>query len=126
MFLPKIQKHQHRSSKLPFGEVSAQHEISAKVRLFPALSLVLQPYNSAMPAKKFYLNFLMPAERYDKSYKGLFILSEGRNHQHQAPETDHQGLPEKLRALKSLIPNQQSQSNTHILTLSCTGWITGI
>lgn len=59
----------------------------------------------------------MPAQRCDKSYKGPFILSERRDHQHQTPENNHQALPEKLCASKSLIPNQQSQSNSHILNV---------
>lgn len=59
----------------------------------------------------------MPAQRCDKSYKGAFILSKRRDRQHQTPETDHQGLPEKLCSSKSLIPNQQSQGNPHILTV---------
>lgn len=94
--------------------------------LFPtSRSAVMQTYNNAMPAKKFYLNFLMPAIWYDKSYKDSFILSDRRGHHDQTPEADLQGLSEKLCTLKSLIPSQQSQSNTHILPIRAAlgGWL---
>lgn len=55
----------------------------------------------------------MPALGHDKSYKGLFILSDRRGHQHQPPEAALQGLSEKLRTLESLMPNQQP-GNTQV------------
>lgn len=114
---PKLQEQQDSSPKPSLGEVLSfvQQKCPGVASLFPATrSLVFQTYNNAMPAKKFYLNFLMPATWYDKSYKGSFILSDRRGHHHQTPETDLQGLSEKLCTLKRLIPSQQSEQYPYI------------
>lgn len=94
--------------------------------LLPAMRRAgTQTCNRAMPAKKLYLHFLMPALGHDKSYKGLFILSDRRGHQHQPPEAALQGLSEKLRTLESLMPNQQPAQHPCISCLGCPGWLTG-
>jgi len=113
---------------LPGEAVSfVQQKSPGTASLLPATrSLVIPTYNNAMPAKKFYLNFLMLAIWYDKSYKGSFILSDRIGHHLQTPGTDLQGLSEKLCTLKSLIPSQQSQEQyPYISYPGCTGWITG-